>query len=97
MDTPKLSPRYRLYIDESGDHTKGRCTFPGDFSYFRYLAERLHVAGKLRETYSLHDLRPSFAVRLYKKNRDVYRVEKALGHATIAVTETYLQSLGLGG
>jgi site-specific recombinase XerD len=41
--------------------------------------------------------RQAFAVALYKKTRDVYAVEKALGHANVAVTEGYLRSLGLGG
>ena len=35
--------------------------------------------------------------QLYETTRDVYQVEKALGHANVAVTETYLQSLGLFG
>jgi integrase/recombinase XerD len=44
----------------------------------------------------VHDLRHAFAVRLYQATKDVYQVEKALGHANVAVTETYLKSLGLG-
>jgi integrase len=76
---------------------------PKDLSWF--LAEgstatyraKLHAAGKLRERYSVHDLRHAFAVRLYEATHDVHQVEKALGHATVAVTETYLRSLGLVG
>ena len=64
---------------------------------FRRLAIRLHGACKLQARYSVHDLRHAFAVRLYETTRDVYQVEKALGHATVAVTETYLRSLGLAG
>ena len=62
---------------------------------FRYLSGKLHAAGKLRARYSVYDLRHAFAVRLYEATHDVYQVEKALGHATVAVTETYLRSLGL--
>ena len=46
---------------------------------------------QIRERYSVHDLRRAFAVRLYEATRDVYQaVEKALGHATVAVTKTPL-------
>jgi site-specific recombinase XerD len=59
------------------------------------LVRKLHAEGKLRERYSVYDLHHAFAVRLYEATRDVYQVEKALGHANIAVTETYLRSLGI--
>lgn len=62
---------------------------------FYYLATRLEAAGTIRAHYSVHDLRHAFAVRIYGETGDLYRVEKALGHATIGVTETYLRSLGL--
>jgi site-specific recombinase XerD len=62
---------------------------------FRRLAIKLHTADKLQARYSVHDLRHAFAVRLYLATHDVYQVEKALGHANVAVTETYLRSLGL--
>ena len=64
---------------------------------FKYLVEKLHAAGRIRARYSVHDLRHAFAVRLYESTRDVYQVEKALGHASVAVTETYLRSLGVVG
>ena len=62
---------------------------------FEYLARKAHAAGKIAARYSVHDLRHAFAVRLYQGTRDVYQVEKALGHANVAVTETYLRSLGV--
>jgi site-specific recombinase XerD len=43
----------------------------------------------------VYDLRHAFAVRLYQEGRNVCRVEKAFGHANVAVTEHYLRSLGL--
>ena len=64
---------------------------------FRRLVLKLHAAGKLQARYSAHDLRHAYAVRLYEATHDVYQVEKALGHANVAVTEGYLRSLGLVG
>lgn len=46
---------------------------------------------------SVHVLRHAFAVRLYEATHDVYQVEKALGHATVAVTEGDLRYPGLVG
>jgi site-specific recombinase XerD len=54
----------------------------------------LAEAGKLEAAYSPHDLRHAFAVREYRKDRDIYRLSKLLGHASIQVTETYLKGLG---
>ena len=62
---------------------------------FRYLVRRMLAEAKVSNRYSVHDLRHAFAVRLYRASHDVYEVEKALGHANVAVTETYLRSLGL--
>jgi integrase len=64
---------------------------------FRVLAKRLKTEGKLEAVYSAHDLRHAFTVRLYEQAHEIYRVQQALGHATVAVTETYLRSLGLVG
>jgi site-specific recombinase XerD len=63
---------------------------------FEYLAKKQHAAGRLRERYSVHDLRHAYAVRLYEATRDVYQVKQALGHAGVAVTEKYLRSIGAG-
>jgi site-specific recombinase XerD len=60
---------------------------------FRYLVAELHAQGKLRAKYSVHDLRHAYAVRRYTESRDIYAVQQALGHASVAVTESYLQSL----
>jgi len=54
----------------------------------------LKVEGKLAAAYSAHDLRHLYAVTEYRKDRDIYRVSKLLGHASIQVTETYLRGLG---
>ena len=62
---------------------------------FRYLTKKLHAEKKIEARYLGHDLRHAFAVRIYEATHDVYQVEKALGHANVGVTETYLRSLGI--
>ena len=61
---------------------------------FRYLARKLHKAGKLAARYSAHDLRHSYAIRFYKTTHDIYQVKQTLGHASVQVSEYYLKSLG---
>jgi site-specific recombinase XerD len=60
---------------------------------FKYVVRKAY--GETR--YSVHDLRHGFAVRTYQATRDIYAVKTALGHASVAVTETYLRSLGMEG
>ena len=64
---------------------------------FRYLVAGLLKAGKLKASYSVHDLRHAYAVRLYRQGKDIYTVKQALGHASVVVTERYLRSIGLTG
>ena len=61
---------------------------------FKYNTQKLHQAGKIAGAYSVHDLRHLYAVTRYQKTRDIYQLSKALGHASIQVTETYLKGLG---
>jgi integrase len=70
-------------------------TAPRIAARFVYLVGKLYARGRLRARYSVHDLRHFFATRFYEETKDIYRLEKALGHATIGVTEAYLRSLGL--
>ncbi|MDR0475749.1 MAG: tyrosine-type recombinase/integrase [Treponema sp.] len=56
---------------------------------------KMYEAGKVKAAYSCHDLRHHYAVIEYRKDKDIHRVSKLLGHASIQVTETYLQSLGV--
>lgn len=62
---------------------------------FRWIVRGLVNAGKLDAPYSVHDLRHYFAIQEYKATPDMYRLQKLLGHASIAVTESYLKSLYL--
>jgi site-specific recombinase XerD len=60
---------------------------------FRYASGKLYKAGKIKAAYSVHDLRHYFAINEYRKDKDIYRLKILLGHASIQVTETYLQGV----
>lgn len=62
---------------------------------FKYYTRNLYKAGIIHYAYSCHDLRHFFAVSEYKKDCDIYRVSKALGHSSIAITEKYLKGLNV--
>jgi integrase len=55
---------------------------------------KLSKNGDIAAAYSAHDFRHLYAVTEYRKDRDIYRVSKLLGHASIQVTEIYLRGLG---
>jgi integrase len=55
---------------------------------------KLWKAGKLRHAYTPHDFRHMKAVELYRSGRDVLAVQKALGHASLSATQTYLAGIG---
>jgi integrase len=61
---------------------------------FRYWAKEFYREDLLEVAYSVRDLRYYFAVTEYRKDRDLYRVSRLLGHASIQITEIYLRSLG---
>ena len=54
---------------------------------------KLYNEGKIRAAYSAHDFRHYFAASEYRKDKDIYRLSKLLGHTNISVTETYLRGL----
>lgn len=59
------------------------------------LGATLHEKGRIRHSYTAHDLRHRYAANLYKQTRDVLAVQRALGHASLNVTQVYLQGLGV--
>lgn len=61
---------------------------------FRKRTAKLAEAGTISEPYSVHDLRHFYAVKEYRKDKDLLRVRTLLGHASVQVTETYLRSVG---
>ena len=58
------------------------------------ITKRLHAAGKIRHAYSAHDFRHFFAVEFYQKTGDLVRLKSLLGHASLNITDIYLQSIG---
>ena len=61
---------------------------------FKRLTGRLCRRGAIRHAYTCHDLRHHFAVREYRLHGDLVRLKKLLGHASLNVTDIYLQSIG---
>jgi len=59
------------------------------------ITTRLKDNGTIRYAYSCHDLRHFFAYRFYTKTRDIVRLKTLLGHASLNVTDIYLQSIGV--
>jgi integrase len=55
---------------------------------------KLAAAGRIAAPYSAHDFRHYYAVPEYRKDTDLRRVSKLLGHASSQVTEIYLRGLG---
>jgi integrase len=60
-----------------------------------YHIGKLYKAGKIAAAYSCHDFRHYFAVKEYRKNKDIFRLSKLLNHAGIQITQVYLKSLGI--
>jgi site-specific recombinase XerD len=59
-----------------------------------YYSRKLYKAGIIPAVYSAHDLRHFYAVTEYRKDQDIDRLCKLLGHASIQVTSTYLKERG---
>jgi integrase len=55
----------------------------------RYLGKRIEQL--LPDGVTMHALRHRFATRAYNVNRDVFTVQKLLGHASAATTQRYVQ------
>lgn len=64
-------------------------------STFQYHVAKLYAAGRIAYKYSAHDLRHFFALSEYTRNKDIYALKHLLNHSSIAVTEIYLQGLGV--
>jgi integrase len=45
--------------------------------------------------FTFHDLRDVFATDFYTQTKDIRKLQRVLGHASIATTERYLATLGL--
>jgi integrase len=59
------------------------------------LKKDMQEKGLIRENHTLYSFRHTGAVELYRKTKDPYKVQQAMGHSTLTVTLTYLRSLGI--
>lgn len=62
---------------------------------FKRTTERLKDGGIIQHAYSCHDLRHRFAFKYYSETHDIVGLKALLGHASINVTDVYLQSIGI--
>ena len=62
---------------------------------FKRITERLKEKGIIQYAYTCHDLRHYFACRFYTETRDIVRLKSLLGHASLNVTDIYIQSIGI--
>lgn len=63
--------------------------FFSEYNYNRivYLWQKMRV--EVGVSYTIHDLRHTFASRLVQKGVDLYRLQKLLGHSDIKMTQIY--------
>jgi len=52
----------------------------------------LNLSGLKQKKYTIHSLRHTFATNLLKRNVDIYKIKKLLGHRSIESTEIYLHA-----
>ena len=56
--------------------------------------KKLLALSLIKERQTIYSFRHSAAVNVYKKIKDIYILQKLLGHSTILVTMKYLRGLG---
>lgn len=59
----------------------------------RRTIEKLHKKRKISVRFSCHDIRHAFAIREYRKDKDILRVKNLLGHCNLHTTDNYLEAL----
>ena len=71
---------------------------PFNYSYFNTqwsrAWEKMFDLGLIYEDQTIYSFRHTAAVDLYRRTKDVYLLQKLLGHSTIVVTLKYLRNLG---
>lgn len=69
-----------------------------NMSYFNTswsrIKEKMIKDGLIGDKHTLYSFRHTGAVNLYKKTKDLYKVQQAMGHSDMIVTLTYLRGLG---
>jgi integrase/recombinase XerD len=83
-DTARMNPRKPF----------ARLTINAIEKRIQYQVGKLYKTGKISALYSSHDFRHYFSVQEYRKNKDIYRLSKLLGHTSLQTTESYLKALG---
>jgi site-specific recombinase XerD len=83
-DTARMNPRKPF----------ARLTINAIEKRVQYQIGKLYKAGKISGLYSSHDIMHYFSVQEYRKNKDIYRLSKLLGHTSLQTTESYLKALG---
>jgi len=72
-----------------------------NFQYYYFLTAWKRIKGKLvdegiiTKEHTLYSFRHTAAINIYRKTKDPYKVQRALGHASLTVTLNYLRHLGL--
>ena len=68
-----------------------RCGGPVDTRYLRAAVKRKAVAAGIKEAERLspHSLRHTFATSLFREERNILLVQRALGHASVTTTQIY--------
>ncbi|RFZ81151.1 hypothetical protein DYU05_20555 [Mucilaginibacter terrenus] len=56
--------------------------------------KRMYALGLIYEDQTIYSFRHTAAIEVYQKTKDVYLLQKLLGHSSILVTLKYLRSLG---
>ena len=68
-------------------------------SYFNTMwsraKEKIIEDGMIGKNHTLYSFRHTSAVNLYMKTKDLFKVQQALGHSSMAVTLIYMRSLGI--
>lgn len=89
-ETKKIIKRFRLSNKPFKDIELRRIQ-----GAIKRLSEKLKNENKIKHIYTSHDFRHYFAVKYYQETKDIVRLKDLLGHASINVTDIYLQSINL--
>lgn len=80
------------------DNLFSRCSTPYNKDYFKTAWNRLRAdmlkEKLIQQNQTIYSFRHTAAVQMYQKKKDIYLLQKMLGHSSILVTQKYLRSLG---
>ena len=61
---------------------------------WKRLRKSLLKRNLIEDGQTIYSFRHSAAVQIYKRTKDIYLLQKLMGHGSIGVTQKYLRSLG---